>query len=148
MPVGTKVYYDQVTGKPKEFQLNEKEIRDYNFYKYWPENLADFKRVATLKERDFFDWLVQHANSGNLVLGTYGSIAKDIKHSTRFVEKAIHKLMNTNVIVKVQNGAYLLNPNVIFKGTTSRRKYVAKRYEDFRNQQRIHEEKRATKQLK
>ena len=120
MPVGTKVYYDQVTGKPKEFQLNEKEIRDYNFYKYWPENLADFKRVATLKERDFFDWLVQHANSGNLVLGTYGSIAKDIKHSTRFVEKAIHKLMNTNVIVKVQNGAYLLNPNVIFKGTTSR----------------------------
>lgn len=142
MPLNiTKDYIDPKTGELKTFVLKEQEVKDYNFYKYWPKNLVGFKKVATLNERDFLDWLIENSNRDNLILGTYQSMAKDTKHSSRFIEKAIHKMEDTDVIVKVQNGAYLLNPNVLFKGSTRRRIKVSIQYKELREKQQYYHQR-------
>lgn len=132
VPVRIKDYVDPTTGEVESFKLKKQEDRDFNFYKYWPNNLIEFKKNATLQERDFFDWLRENSNRDNLVVATYKVMAKRYKHSYRFVEKTIHKLIDTNVIVKVQNGVYLINPNVIFKGSTTRRHQIREQYKDLK----------------
>ena len=117
-------------------KTNELTKGDAYFYKYWPANLSEFREKATLMERDFFDWLVQYKlrAKDNQIEGTYKDMAKDADVSLRFIEKAMRKLMDTDVIVKIRTGADMLNPNILFKGEFYARHEAQESYKYYKDQ--------------
>lgn len=131
-------YYDPLTKTEKVFDVKLTEMRDANFYKYWPENLIPFNEIATLKERNFFDSLFTGGKVGrrfkrnNMIIGTYKNIAQDSGYSTKFIQRVMRKMTETDVIVRVQNGVHMLNPHILFKGTTPSRKYAETQYNKYK----------------
>lgn len=130
--------YDPIDKTEKEFDIRQSEIRDANFYKFWPGKLIPFNEIATLKERNFFDSLITGGKMGsrlkrnNMIIGTYKNIAKDSGYSTKFIQRVMKKMTDTDVIVRVQNGVHMLNPDILFKGTSPSREYAKQQYDQYK----------------
>ena len=51
-----------------------------------------------------------------MFIGTYSKISKDVGCSSATIAKIMKKLQENNFIKKVQNGLWLVNPNILMKG--------------------------------
>lgn len=116
---------------------------DFNYFKYWPDHARDFQNEATLMERDFFDWLVLHQlrAKDNTIRAGQQELANATGSGLRFIQKALKKMEKTDVIVKIENGAYMLNPNVLFKGQYPSRKKAISQYEYYKVRQQKKQQK-------
>jgi DNA-binding Lrp family transcriptional regulator len=65
----------------------------------------------------------------NLFIGTYAKIAKDLGVSQPTIAKIIKKLQDNQFIRKVQNGVWLVNPNILMKGNDTKRQVLLSYYE-------------------
>ena len=62
-------------------------------------------------------------------MGTYKKIAEDVKCSQTTIAKTMKKLQDNNFVKRVQNGAWLVNPNILMKGNDSKRQILLSYYE-------------------
>lgn len=120
----------------RESNAQKTKTIDAHFYKYWPENMNKFISSATSTERRFFDWLVQNKlrAKDNQIEATYKEISNEAGIGLRFVEKTMKKLMDTDVIVKVRNGVYIVNPDILFKGVYYARQEAVRNYQASKDQ--------------
>lgn len=85
-------------------------------------NLMDFLTVLGIidsRQLDVFVYIAENTNpSNNTFIGTYTKISKDVGVSSRTIAKIMKKLQENNFIKKVQNGVWLVNPNILMKGAT------------------------------
>ena len=64
-----------------------------------------------------FIFIVENTNQGNnTFIGTYKHISKEVGVSEPTIAKIMKKLQSNNFIKKVQNGVWLVNPNILMKG--------------------------------
>lgn len=118
---GEQIFVDQITK------------RVYGTKQFWKCYLMDFLTVLGIidnKQLDVFIYIAENTNqSNNVFLGTYRKIASDLNCSLDTVSKIMKKLQANNFIKKIQNGAWLVNPNILMKGNDSKRQILLSYYE-------------------
>ena len=107
--------------------------RVYGSKNFWKCYLMDFLTVLGIidsKQLDIFIFIVENTNqSNNTFLGTYKHISKQTGCSSRTIAKIMKKLQENNFIRKIQNGAWLVNPNILMKGNDTKRQILLSYYE-------------------
>lgn len=105
----------------------------YGSKNFWKCYLMDFLTVLGImdsKQVDIFIYIVENTNqSNNVFLGTYDKIAKDVGVSRPTIAKIMKKLQENNFIKRMQNGAWLVNPNILMKGNDNKRQILLSYYE-------------------
>ena len=107
--------------------------RVYGSRNFWKCYLMDFLTVLGIidsKQVDVFIFIVENTNqANNTFLGTYKHISKEVGVSEPTIAKIIKKLQANNFIKKIQNGAWLVNPNILMKGNDNKRQILLSYYE-------------------
>lgn len=118
---GEQIFVDQITK------------RVYGTKNFWKCYLMDFLTILGIidsKQLDVFIFIVENTNqSNNTFLGTYKHIAKEVGVSEQTIAKIMKKLQENNFIRKIQNGAWLVNPNILMKGNDTKRQILLSYYE-------------------
>lgn len=107
--------------------------RVYGTKNFWKCYLMDFLTVLGIidsKQLDVFIYIVENTNQANNVfLGTYKKIANDVKVSEPTIAKIMKKLQDKGFIKRIQNGAWLVNPNILLKGNDTKRQILLSYYQ-------------------
>lgn len=107
--------------------------RRYGTKNFWKCYLMDFLTILGIldsRQVDVFVYIAENTNqSTNMFIGTYRKIAEDVGCSTRTVTTIMKKLQENNFIKKVQNGVWLVNPNILMKGGDNKRQILLSYYE-------------------
>lgn len=118
---GEVIWVDQITK------------RTYGTKNFWKCYLMDFLTVLGIidsKQLDIFVYIVENTSpSNNTFIGTYTKIAKDVGVSRPTIAAIMKKLQDNNFIKKVQNGVWLVNPNILMKGNDTKRQILLSYYE-------------------
>ncbi|PGQ72769.1 MULTISPECIES: replication/maintenance protein RepL [Bacteria] len=119
---GEVIHVDQITK------------RVYGTKNFWKMYLMDFLTVLGIidnKQLDVFIYIAENTNpSNNIFIGTYRSISEDVGVSYKTVATIMKKLQANNFIKKKQNGAYIVNPNIMMKGNDTKRQILLSYYEE------------------
>ena len=89
--------------------------RTYGTKNFWKCYLMDFLTVLGIID--------------SRQLGTYKKISKDTGCSSTTIARIMKKLQENNFIKKDQNGAWLVNPNILMKGNDTKRQILLSYYE-------------------
>ena len=118
---GELIWVDQITK------------RTYGTKNFWKCYLMDFLTVLGIidsRQLDIFIYIVENTNqSNNTFIGTYKKISKDTGCSSTTIARIMKKLQDNNFIRKVQNGVWLVNPNILMKGNDTKRQILLSYYE-------------------
>lgn len=118
---GEQIFVDQITK------------RIYGSKNFWKCYLMDFLTVLGIidsKQLDVFIFIVENTNQiNNIFLGTYKHISEQTGCSSRTIAKIMKKLQENNFIKKIQNGAWLVNPNILMRGNDTKRQILLSYYE-------------------
>lgn len=131
--IGTKKreLYDVETGE--QILVDQITKRVYGSKAFWKMYLMDFLTVLGIidsKQVDIFIYIVENTNQGNnTFIGTYKKIADDVGCSETTIAKIMKKLVANNFIKRVQNGVWLVNPNILMKGNDTKRQILLSYYE-------------------
>lgn len=114
-------------------QVDQITKRVYGTKNFWKCYLMDFLTVLGIidsKQLDVFIFIVENTNqSNNTFLGTYKHISKNVGVSEPTIARIMKKLQENNFIKKIQNGAWLVNPNILMKGNDTKRQILLSYYE-------------------
>lgn len=118
---GEQILVDQITK------------RVYGSKNFWKCYLMDFLAALGIidnKQLDVFIFIAENTNqSNNTFIGTYDHIAKEVGVSRPTIAKIMKKLQANKFIKKIQNGAWLVNPNILMKGNDTKRQILLSYYE-------------------
>ena len=118
---GEQILVDQITK------------RTYGVKNFWKCYLMDFLSILGIidsKQVDIFIYIVENTNqNNNTFLGTYKKIAEDVRCSSATIARTMKKLQENNFIKKIQNGAWLVNPNILMKGNDNKRQILLSYYQ-------------------
>lgn len=128
--IGTQEYINHDTGEIVEMQVIQEDVpeKDSGFYKLY---MRDFVRtlelVANKKEKVCY-WIIDHLSKDNMLIYTYHQMAEEIGVSYDTVASTMKILLDADFLRKHHLGLYIVNPNIIFKGSRSRRLNVLHTY--------------------
>lgn len=89
--------------------------------------MGDVIAVTTTRR---FIFIVENTNQGNnTFIGTYDHISKEVGVCRQTIARIMKKLQANNFIKKVQNGVWLVNPNILMKGNDTKRRILLSYYE-------------------
>lgn len=112
---------------------------------FWKVYLLDFLTVLGIfdsKQVDIFVYIVEHTNPAtNQFIGTYKKIAEDVHCCEATIAKIMKKLQQNRFIFKVQNGVWLVNPDILMKGNDSKRQMLLTYVQDYENTTSINRSK-------
>lgn len=119
---GEVIWVDQITK------------RSYGTKSFWKCYLMDFLTVLGIidnKQVDIFIYIVENTNqSNNLFIGTYKKISKDCNCCEATIAKIMKKLVANGFIKKVQNGVWMVNPNILMRGNDTKRQILLSYYQE------------------
>lgn len=122
---------DTETGE--EILVDQITKRSYGTKNFWKCYLMDFLAVLGIidsKQLDIFVYIVENTNqTNNTFIGTYSKISKDVGASRQTIATIMKKLQVNHFIKKVQNGVWLVNPNILMKGNDRKRQILLSYYE-------------------
>lgn len=133
--VGTQQYINATDGTVEDFQVMRFEERDFNFHKVWLEHIiSSLDLIGNQKTRLAF-WIVDHLDKENKLTMTYRQIAEKSGISLDTVRVTMKSLMDSNFLERINQGAYRVNPDVIFKGGKTDRMNVLYQYQDVKREE-------------
>lgn len=118
---GEEVYLDQI---------NKISYGSKNFWKCYLMDFLTVLGIINSKQLDVFIFIVENTNPAtNMFVGTYDHIAKQTHVSRPTIATIMKKLQEAGLIKKVQNGLWLVNPNLLMKGGEHKRQILLSYYE-------------------
>lgn len=126
--IGVEQYVNTKTGEVQQFNVIEQYDQDFNFDKIWLGHILDSLDLIGNKKIIVLNWLLKHKNKDNIVIGTQRKIAESANVSLPVVSETMQLLVKSNFIKAIQDGVYLINPEVIFKGKHGKRMDILLRY--------------------
>lgn len=139
--VGTRQFIDAATGEIQTMQVSTIEERDFNFYKVWMRNfISTLDLVGNQKTKVAF-WVIDNLNRENQLLYTYRQIAEKSGISLETVRVTMGILQDADFLRRRNQGCYVVNPDIIFKGEKSNRLNVLNQYRDAERVELSDEEK-------
>jgi hypothetical protein len=128
--VGTQQYLNTSTGELEDFQVMSIEERDFNFHKIWMRNfITSLDLVGNQKTRLAF-WIIEHLNKENMLTMTYRQISDASGISLDTVRVTMKILVDADFLRRLNQGCYIVNPDVLFKGTRKNRLNILQQYND------------------
>lgn len=121
--VGVQEYINPNTGELVPMQVVSVEDRDFNFHKVWLQHLVNsLDSISNQKLRLAF-WIIDNLNKENQLVMTQRQISDKSGMSLKTVQRTMKSLQEGNpaFLVKINGGAYMVNPNIIWKGSHSSR---------------------------
>ena len=114
--IGTMPFINAVTGEVEDFQVNSIEERDFNFTKIWMRNLIATLELVGNQKTKLAYWIIEHLDRENKLTLTLRQIAEQTGISLETVRITIKILLDADFLRKINISAYMVNPEVIFKG--------------------------------
>lgn len=126
-----KRYIDADTGEV--IVVDQISKRTYGTKNFWKCYLMDFLTVLGIidsKQLDVFIYIAENTQqANNMFIGTYAKIAKDVGVCRQTIATIMKKLQENHFIKKVQNGVWLVNPNILMKGNDTKRQILLSYYQ-------------------
>ena len=121
--VGMKELVDPDTGEIYPMQINQIEDRDFNFHKLWLRNFIYGLENITNQRMAVAFWVIENLDENNLLIATQRRISKEMGISLSTVSYTMTALQEGSVpfLTQIQQGVYKVNPEIIFKGSHSKR---------------------------
>lgn len=128
--VGYKTLIDPETGESYPMQMNILEERDFNFHKVWLQHLVNSLDGISNQRLRLAFWIIDHLDRENKLTMTQRAIAEQSGVSLDTVSRTIRALQEGSpaFLVKINSGAYRVNPDVIWKGSYSNRMGICYEY--------------------
>lgn len=102
-----------------------------HFHKVWLESFLESFSIAQCKQVDVMCYIYEHTSmSNNVFLGTYKSIAEAVGVSQPTIATIMKKMQEKNIIRKIQNGAWQINPAIIMQGSNNKQKMLITKFEN------------------
>lgn len=127
--VGTQDYLDMTTGELIPMQVMSVEERDFNFTKIWLKNFISTLEMVGNKKTTVAFWIVDNLDRENRLIATTRKIAQETGTSIFTVSTTMKVLQEADFLRMLQSGVYIVNPNVIYKGTHQSRLNVLTQYQ-------------------
>lgn len=143
--IGTQTYVNTDTGELQDMEVISIEDRDFNFHKVWISHIIDSLDLIGNKKIKLAFWIIDHLNKENQLTMTYRQISKKSGISTQTVNNTMSALLSSNFLVRINQGVYQVNPDIIFKGTRTGRMNVLYQYKEAEKEQQEEEKKRQAK---
>lgn len=143
--VGTKILTDPETGEEYPMQLNIIEDRDFNFHKVWLQHLVNsLDNISNQRLRLAF-WIIDNLDRENKLTMTQRAIAEKSGMSYQTVSRTMRALQEGKpaFLVKINSGAYQVNPDVIWKGSHNNRMGICYEYQSRNNKEEVTADERA-----
>lgn len=121
--IGIQQYIDSNTGELVPMQVVSVEDRDFNFHKVWLQHLINsLDSISNQKLRLAF-WIIENLNKDNQLVMTQRQIADKSGMSMSTVQRTMRELQESEpaFLVRINGGAYMVNPNIIWKGSHTSR---------------------------
>ena len=139
--VGTQQYINHDTGEIEDFSVVRVEDRDFNFHKVWMRNfIATLDIVGNQKTRLCF-WIIDNLNRDNMLIYTYRQISEKTGMSLDTVSKTMKCLLDADFLRMHNQGCYIVNPDVVFKGTRTGRMNILTQYDQVKKEEPAVEDK-------
>lgn len=120
----SRCYIDKETGEEVWLQNVEKVYCGQRHF--WKLYLFDFLAVLGIfnsKQLDVVAWICEHTQaSNNMLIATYPEIAAGAGVSERWVGDVIRKLKQANFLRQKQPGVYMLNPEIMMRGSEAKKR--------------------------
>lgn len=131
--IGHQQYINTETQEVENFEVINIEDRDFNFHKIWLQHIiSSFDLIGNQKIKLAF-WIIDHLDRENKLTMTYRQIAEKSGISLDTVRRTMQCLLDTDFLERINQGAYRVNPNMIFKGSRNNRLNVLYQYNDIKN---------------
>lgn len=128
--IGKETYINANTGELQEMQVTSVEERDFNFHKVWMKSfIATLDIVGNQKTKLCF-WIIDNLNKENQLCYTYRQIADKTGISLDTVRITMRILLDADFLRKRNQGVYIVNPDIIFKGTRNGRMNILTQYNE------------------
>lgn len=128
--IGHETYIKQDTGELAEMQVVQIEERDANFHKLWLGHILQSIDLIGNQKTKLAFWILDNLNSENQLIMTQRKIAEKSGISYQTVSLTLKALIESNFLIKINSGAYRVNPDVLFKGGKGNRLNVLLQYQD------------------
>ena len=135
--IGNQQYINFNTGEIEDFQVTSVEERDFNFTKVWIKNLITTLDLVGNQKTKLAFWIVDNLNRENQLIMTYRQIANKTGISLDTITKTMSILLESNFLKRINQGAYQINPEIIFKGNKNTRLNLLTQYNNLDNQEEI-----------
>jgi predicted transcriptional regulator len=128
--IGSQRYINADTGEILETTVIEKEVeRDFNFHKIWLNDLMSVLNLIGGKKLDILKYLLSEMRTqDNTISVTYTKIQEKLKTSRKTIAETMKILQKANFITKVQNGLYMVNPDIIVRGKSGKKDALMIKY--------------------
>jgi len=146
---GRKNLIDSDTGEVLESTIIVKNVKkDFNFHKIWLQDLINIIEMLGSKKIKIVNYILNKmSNTDNIVYFTQRQLSKDLNISLPTINDTIKTLLESNFMVKKQNGVYQINPDIIIKGTNDKRTNLLIQYKEIREKTKETEEKKEVKKI-
>lgn len=141
--VGTEQFINATTGELQEMQVTSIEDRDFNFTKIWMKNFIATMDIVGNQKTKFCYWVIDNLNRDNMLIGTQRELAKQSGISLQTVSITMKLLMDADFLRKKYSGVYIVNPDIVFRGTRQKRMNVLNMYSTAQKIEMTNEEKLA-----
>lgn len=128
--VGTHQFIDAETGELKTMQVSDIEERDFNFHKVWMRNFISTLDLVGNQKTKLAFWIIDNLNKDNQLICTYRQIADKTGISLDTVRITMKVLLDADFLRKVNNGCYVVNPDIVFKGERGKRLNILNQFHD------------------
>ena len=126
--VGEQQFLNVATNEVENFQVIQVQDSDYNFHKIWVMNILQTLDMVGNQKAKLLFWIIQHIDSNNKLVYTYQRMVKESGFSYKTVSGTMKALIDCNFLTRINSGAYMINPNCVFKGTYKNRMNVLIQY--------------------
>ena len=125
---GIEKYINAATGEIVEMQVNEIEERDFNFHKIWMKNFVSTLELVGNKKTHVAFWIIDNLDRENRLIATVREIANKTESSVFTVSATMKVLQEADFLRCIHSGAYMVNPNIVFRGTHQSRLAILNEY--------------------
>lgn len=130
--VKSRTLIDSETGEV--INVDQVTKRVYGTKPFWKIYLMDFLAILGIidsRQLDVLVYVLENTNPAtNLFIGTYSKIGQKANVSKQTIATTFKKLKDNNLITRVQNGVWAVNPNIIMKGSDFKKGMLIKYQED------------------
>lgn len=126
--IGTQYYINTNTGELEPMQVTSIEDRDFNFTKVWMKNFISTLDLIGNKKSKVAFWIIDNLNKENQITMTQRQISEATGISYPVVNETMKCLIDANFIKQQNWGVYMINPDIVFKGTRNGRLNVLNTY--------------------